>query len=493
MFTSRTKKALCMICMVSLLSATFASCNITPSEQFPEDIFTNGQNTNTEAYDTSNNGSVNPPNGENSPEEDNRPAVYREYPNLKEIGTFHNGLAPFIVVGGGGETYGFIDSNGNIVIEPMYYTDTWGGDPACTLDSIPTFKGSNYVSVCQKDTDACLYDKTGSVIFSVGSDGVTDISLVSNGYVAVERTVEEFTGNVHSVTYYSATDLKEIITFENTSFYVSRGHAAVSQFGSATLKHDEDGSFNINMADYDPNFKAHQDTWTVDVKALEAFQGVRCEYIVSENHNTSGQIATVVLRNKDNIYYYATVDQNGQILMEPRKDIIFAKNAQDEPIHTYCKDLCPAQDPKSELWGYVDTAGNWKIPAQYVNVLPFGVDGYATVDFITVIDTNNTVVMAPQTIHASDIYGKFTNGTSYITFDENGSISLSYSGVTSFGKYQIQSGMLVVSGIGYSLMRAINPNGSNQDGTHAIQLDGNKLVINGQEWERIVPETTPAP
>ena len=44
------------------------------------------------------------------------PEVYRVYSGIKEIGTFHQGLAPFIIQNSNVEAYGYINIQGEVVI-----------------------------------------------------------------------------------------------------------------------------------------------------------------------------------------------------------------------------------------------------------------------------------------------------------------------------------------------------------------------------------------
>lgn len=330
--------------------------------------------------------------------------IYGKYPNFEKLDEFYNGVAAFRIcidannLWGYTTVFGYVDIEGNIIAEPKYCL----GQPA-SHDTFPqAFDNCNYVKVVEQiDSNtyvASILDKTGTIKFKEGENGVTAVGASSNGYFWVETSKEEFTGYVYTVTYYSAKDMHTVAVFENRKhgYYSS---ANVSQAGTVSLLRGENynDSYEINISDYDPTFRATEDTWTVDIDNLEAFQGVNVYKHVSKNNNTSGQIAAVRLVNKDKIYYYATVDKNGTIMMTPQKKIAFGTANDNIDINhfEFCKDLCPAYDTESGYWGYIDAYGNWKIQPKYAVAAPFTTDGYAIVNDKIVIDTTGKVVLAP--------------------------------------------------------------------------------------------------
>jgi len=423
--------------------------------------------------------------------------VYSLYPGLERIGTFNNGLAPFVVRDDEGQKYGYIDINGEVIVEPNYITNYYVYNQSNIYD-IPTFEEYNYVSVSLSSTNTIskILDKSGNVVFEVEKDGVSELSKISNGYFAVETKKEEFTGYVYTVTYYSAKDGKKIAEFPNASIFYDRwsyDSTDIKEDGSASVLSDGKAIW-FNISSYDPDFKAKVDSWSVDVNQIEAFQGVTCYWLVSSETNTLGQIATVVLKNKDDIYYYATVDQNGNVLMAPQKNISFRHSNSDYSVSANCvfyNDLCPAKDEATGLWGYINPQGEWMIQPQYTDALPFGTDGYTTVDYTTVIDTKGNNVLEPLTINATDLIGTYAKGTGdEVAFFEDGRVRYSYYGGYEpchfWGDYTIQSGKLVISNMkSISWLDGLDPNrGSDQNGEHAIQKDGDDLIINGERWTK---------
>ncbi len=434
------------------------------------------------------------------------PEVYRVYPNLKEIGKFNQGLAPFIIQDSEGSKYGYIDTHGNVVIEPIYCTGTgWGGSPYSEISLIPTFEKNNYISANtnpkQKYNSQKIYDSNGNIVFSAMGllNNISQISYCQNGYFAVETVTEELIGLVYSITFYSAYDLSEIVSFENAR--LSDGLSNIDENGNAEILTLNSDAYSysyqkINISDYDSNFKSNESTWAVDVESIESFQGVDSYYRSSTIHNDIGQIASVILVNRSNIYYYATVDNTGNVLMEPRKDIAFSIDYVGNdpfPLYNYCLNLCPAQDIASGLWGYIDPYGNWKIQPQYISACDFSVDGYATVDNNIVIDTTGNVVLSPNMIREEDIYGTYTRGDYKIIIEPNEEFTLRGAASIKYGQYNLQSNNIIVTGIGQTGIMALNPHSTYQDGTYPIQKTPTGLVINGLEWTRVVYFFSPPP
>jgi len=107
--------------------------------------------------------------------------VYSLYPGLERIGTFNNGLAPFVVRDDEGQKYGYIDINGEVIVEPNYITNYYVYNQSNIYD-IPTFEEYNYVSVSLSSTNTIskILDKSGNVVFEVEKDGVSELSKISN-------------------------------------------------------------------------------------------------------------------------------------------------------------------------------------------------------------------------------------------------------------------------------------------------------------------------
>ena len=502
--------------VAAILCLSMAACNATESEDEDYEKSTNkgGSTTEssvkTEEYDSeiSTEEDTSKPNEENKTETstvesttetetevitDAVAEIYKKYPGVKEIGVFTNGLAPFYVSDGGKSYYGYIDINGNVVIEPEFNVKvTIDKCPAFEYEviSIPSslsFSNPQYVNEVSH-----IVDKNGTILFEKGKNNVSRLSEVKNGYFAVDTKREEFTGYVHTVTYYSAKDLSVIAQIDNVQLLTDE--LRVENDGSVKLYDpNTNGYVEFNISEYDPSFKPNTSKFDVDVKNIDDFNGVSVYYTVSTGNNTLGEIATVVLVNKDNLVYFSTVDSNGNILMTPQKDKVlnFGSEYSISPNCQFYRDLCPAKDAQSGLWGYIDPYGNWVIEPKYNSANPFGADGYAVVNDSTVIDAEENIILAPKSSVTSetDVIGKYKNGIYTITLSADGSllyyISPSYGSYSYTGTFEIKNGKLVVSGIGYTTYWGINPAGSYQDGAHTIQKVGDDLYINGVKWTKV--------
>ena len=439
------------------------------------------------------------------------PEVYRKYPNLQQIGIFHQGLAPFVIKSTEQSNntslrYGYIDIQGNVIIEPNYLTTS-------SLAEIESFENANYISVCETTSsqNRKILDKNGEIVFQIGVDGVSQITTISNGYFAVETCEEEFTGYVYSTTFYSAQDLREIYSIPNYELN-NLWEIVAGPFTSFTYREDvvdENGNVkghdieDLNLFELDPQYRPIENTWSIDVEAIESFQGVTCHYIVSGNNNDLGQIATVVLINRDNICYYATVDGTGTILMSPQKNIIFSNSAikfnvapteyNTEPYQVFNYNLCPAMDSSSNLWGYIDPYGKWVIQPQYSSATEFGSSGYATVDDTTIIDTAGAVVLSPQKLSVEDLCGTYTRKrydyTFTLTISSNGALKIDiddpYMNSTVYAQYTLQGRKMSVSGIEGILARPFDPDNYDQDGVYVIEMVETGLIINGATWTKV--------
>ena len=135
---------------------------------------------------------------------------------VNEIGDFSEGLASISTNQG----YGFIDTKGNIVIEPTYayaskftngialvkqngqygYINTKG---ELIIDTIYEKADSvfNTLALVTKDGVKQYINKQGQTVFFFTGEEVA-IGEYSNGYFWVETLEELISGNVHTVTYY---------------------------------------------------------------------------------------------------------------------------------------------------------------------------------------------------------------------------------------------------------------------------------------------------
>ena len=479
------KKFLSMLLLIAMLTSTLVACGgdeeVTAERNTEETVISgnNNQSGGSQGGNQENNQNGGSQGGGQGQDSAKLAEVYEKYPNLVEIGEFHNGLALFVVEVPHDYLYnyslrGYIDVSGNIVIEPQYY-------------EAQSFENVNYVLV-QPGAGAAyqIIDKEGKTLFEEGKDGVCCLGA-NNGYFNVVTEKEELTGNIYTYTYYSAKNMNVVASFE--SLYYSegyRGYYDVDNDGTFYIIYGEYGSERekYNIADYDPDYNERPNpeaTWNVDLNNIEAFQGVPVSsYMLSDKgDNSIGQIATVTLVNRNNVRYYATVDQNGTILMQAQKEMKLSG--------AFYKDLCLAQDLETGLWGYVDPYGNWKIQPQYENAGRFTKDGYAIVDTVNVIDTMGKTVLSANWLSLEDICGTWSCGNYTIILTEKGTITLKrYSGASS-GDYTL-SGQLNVTGLSYSHVDALRPNDDNQNGNYSIKKEGDKLIINGRTWTKVPTE-----
>lgn len=499
------KKKVSLLLAVLLLTATATACGgeDTPSGDGQSESRTAWTSPTTERGDTDEESQTSGTGGEESHETEDEtetetegntgtatetiPEVYSRY-NVQKIGPFENGVAVFYVPQGSGSGYffGYIDVEGKVLVDAVYKSY---GAPLINF-------AYNYTRVQTTNDDGYkvyrIIDRQGNVIFEERENNVTNIGEISQGYFWVETMEETLAGNIYTMRYYSAKDSSLVVTFEDMKAY----EADVYNTGEATLyRRDERGSYydkvTFNIGDYDTSFVPAlgvESKWTVDVENVEEFQAAKyCEYIVSDDIDGAGLVATVRLASKDSVYYYAIVDGTGNVLLNPQREIEFIElqinGSMYRDMYIFYKGLCPARDAASGKWGYIDTQGNWKIQPQYTSVTTFSSDGYATVNDTTVIDTDGNIVLSPSA-PKTDLSGKYCwqagGGIKhYLTFTTDGQINYKIPDyyIDKIGRYQTQDASLKIYDMGF-----INGGAINGDGSYTFQLNGDKLYINGKEW-----------
>ena len=343
-----------------------------------------------------------------------QPEVYEKYDNLVSIEPFHNGLAAFVIhvndntmhmsmssgYWEGTYYYGYIDTNGKVVIAPNY---------ECSSDfsEIQPFD-YGYVKVADSDKCEYLIDRSGNIRFRVGENQVSNIGKVAYGYFWIETEEEKVSGNEYTVTYYrcraNSDELTEFHVFENMQAIVDSSNISGlqstlnEQHEYIVVRNANQSYFgNDDISHYVINGIPESVNWTVDVGEIADFGGAYCWYDTPKSgSNEQGAVAAVVLKNDQGVYFYATVDQSGTVLMQPQKNIVFeASGTADLARYQFCRGLCPAKDAESGKWGYIDPHGNWRIKPQYDDAKPFSEDGYATVNQTSVIDTDGRNVLSP--------------------------------------------------------------------------------------------------
>ncbi len=501
------KKIASLLLIITMIMAVTVGCKIDLSDEMGEID---------ESTTSEDNSNMNDNSSDESPDSGK---VYQQYSNLTRIESFSNGLAAFAIYKSTGNShfglsgswsgdyyYGYIDIKGNVVVEPIYEFNP--------NSEIPRF-GEKYVRAADLDDNEYIIDREGKVQFKVGQDNVTTIGNVSSGYFWVETEDEDLSGKTYTVRYYSEKDMSVVATFSNAratpedmTFSSLTCRSTISSDGSGVVIMGDDYKFYnddviyFNISDYDSTFVPDSSSWNVDINEIENFSEASYRYNhVSSNDNTIGQIATVTLVNPSGTQFYAIVDSKGNVLMHPQKNIAFlistdwgSSPASDMKKYDFCKDLCPAKDIESEMWGYIDPNGKWQIPPQYSSVTPFSSDGYATVNDKIVINTKGEVVLSPsgwsneqiKTLSGRYKYAGTSSWSYYITFDEDGSVMITESlgsGGSSrkTGTYSIKGTSIVLSGFGkYNSYPGIE-----QDGSYPIYKDGDDLVINGEKWAPI--------
>lgn len=474
------KKTLLFLVLFSVLISIFSACSNKPS------ITTTvkpGDDTSVTIGNTDNVDSSSTDTTNSTPQTENT-GIHAQYPNIVKIGDFYNGMASFTVKDGEKMMFGFIDNNENVVFDAIYELQK-NTEP-------PSFSQSNYIKLTEKNSQTILYDKTGKAILTVGENGVNKIGTPTNGYFWVESVVEEFTGYVYTVTYYSSIDMKKVAEYPNSR--ASSWSADIDADGSALLDYNNGYSCKINISSHDPSFVpvdeyAVYEMWEKIIDGIDSFQGLSGNFQVSSD----GQIAAVRLVNKDKIYYYTVIDKNGNVLMAPQKTICFMdKSEYNITGFDFCNNLCPALDETSGFWGYIDTKGNWQIEPQFSVARSFTTDGYAVVNDKFVIDTKGNIVIAPDNWNPKTIEITFdhtytrSDGNEYyrIKFYDDGTIKMSngYYGlgeILSFsGEYSLQGSKFIVSMPSMNIKFFVTGN----SGTYSIYSDNGHLFIDGYKW-----------
>ena len=365
---------------------------------------------------------------------------YKNY-NIELIGEFHNGIAPFavwdystsIIENFGTPKYGYMDINGNVIVEPIYdgVTDSKEG----------AFKVFKWVGVNKKYE---ILDLKGNVLVSIATENTVDISDVYNGMYYVITKEELVSGNVYTVTYYDMNGDAQF-KLENIKKYSNYDFGNVTEQGILLAKIDGVGriidktgkTLNFDYSDfnktkgYDVSFYSLEEDSNevgftlenesgqrvgsyegyLDMDSMKIvknrklektayekfsemnidFGGAIIEKIYVSNDET---VATFELRSSSGVTFYAIVDETGNKLMEPNKNF--------GTVGKFGNGLAAAMDASTGKYGYIDIAGKWAIEPIYTFADDFS-EGYATVNNrfdayvkatdVKVIDTTGKVVL----------------------------------------------------------------------------------------------------
>ena len=445
----------------------------------------------------------------NSPSDSVQPSVggevYEKYKNLVRIEEFVNDRAAFVVFEddgsthwGGGEptytgsyTYGYIDVKGNVVIEPKYMCS-----PRYSSASAFQF---NYTKVSDDGKKDYIIDRDGNVKFETGKNGVNQIGKAENGYFWIEMVEEKVSGNEYSVKYYSAQDMKEIATIDNVTAVSDNAlwtelYSTINAEGKAIVEREDGTDVDINITKYDSSFKPEKIELSFDLDKIGVYTNSYAAYDLSTANNELGQIAAVTLMNEQGEKFYSTIDSQGNVLMKPQNDIAFFKTSSPGGLqgnsnfsYAFCKNLCPALDRQTGLWGYIDPYGNWVIKAQYRYARPFSKDGYAIVDSSVIINTSGKVVLAPDgwsNENYTTLNGTYTHATDsslMMIFFNDGTMVLDKSYSKRECTYQLNGGIIVFPDMGYSA------SGIFEEKTEYViceMMSSGSLWINGYLWEK---------
>ena len=444
--------------------------------------------------------------------------LFKTYENVDEINGFHNGLAAFVIhlndgsnhwgTGGawtGTYLYGYVDTKGKVVIDPIY-------EYSPGYHEVPDFE-YNYVKVWDKAEKEYIIDKKGEVIFEVGGESdsreITAIGEISQGYFWVETVYEALAGNQYTVKYYSAEDLSVVATFEDIRAIpdnrtIGGKQSTLDEDGMGLLAYDldqyswsDDDIVEVDISEYDTRFSSVTLEDPVDVESIPEFKDVKVySHFPKGTNQNGGQVAAVALYNSDGVWFYATIDDDGDILMEPQKNIAFPlEKAADIEKFEFCNDLCPAMDAETGFWGYIDARGNWLIKPQYTSAKSFTEEGLAVVNDKIVIDVKGRVVISPagwKNEIVTELNGKYKYQSSsnsgsdfYLTFTAGGEVKYteSYGSLGSTwvdGTYEIKGAKLIIDEVGSRFGWPIKG-----DGEHTIRKEGDKLIIDDTVWEKV--------
>ena len=216
------KRIISIFVLICTLLCVFASCGGS-NDGFPnnngnsdtdgnDEVLNDNQNNNTDSGANSNNGQAIPPS-----------AKYE----IKSIGAYHDGLAVISTTNG----YGYIDTKGNVVIEPVYES----ADDFNTLALVKLNGKKQYIN------------KKGETVYTA-TGKETKIGEFCNGFFWIESKEEAISGTVYSLTYYdefgniaftcqNTQELYRNVPIYNMGADVKKSMSSFNEYGYAPTEH----------------------------------------------------------------------------------------------------------------------------------------------------------------------------------------------------------------------------------------------------------------
>lgn len=403
-------------------------------------------------------------------------------------------------------TYGLLSTDGDIIYEGFYLKQYFNGF-------------SNYLSCRNKNAYAWegsseILDKNGNSVLAVDENNIEFISDITQGRIfAYQMTDEKPSGKTYDLICYSAKDMSEVfrisdideilnyIDFDETGYCEYDSHHNVVDIHGNIYRYENWKYYDSNGKEYTERYAGYdpliteeyglpvvsgiepcidRDIWYDLLDSYEEYDNASDKnFEVGLTQNTLGQIATLYMNTTST--WYATMDANGNILMEPTKDIWLGASEFD--LCVFSNDLCCAYQSSSGLWGYVDPYGNWKIAPKYESVTAFSYAGLAVVNDLVVIDTTGKIVMDisdPGDVHTLEgtyqLSGTSGYSSRYLTFSKDGTVVESgWSDNT--GTYEVRGDLLVL-GTWDSVLPTL------LEGVHTLERTDDGLLIDGKLWER---------
>lgn len=223
---------------------------------------------------------------------------------ITSISSVHNGLARFKTSEG---KYGYMDVNGNTVIEPIY-------------ESAP--ESFDTLALVEKSGKQHFINRSGNIVYSETGNEV-DILMFSNGLFGVETKQSTISGDVHTISYY---DEKGHLKFSLNN--ASQAYSYFADGGKMIPKtmscFNEDGYAIINISD--PKDYYHPVHKIIDKRGnFVNFNGLSNDYSIYEQF---GNYAVLNSSLGDSIY----IDYKNQTVIESDFDFFPLKNTYHENL-----------------------------------------------------------------------------------------------------------------------------------------------------------------